>query len=168
MEVYGWLVAYTNSDPIYGVHHVLYQQHDSNYTLLHVIYPLRSNKVFMEQPSLHRDWQVMIEIYCQQHQRLLFSLIPAGISDKMSNKLWDEITYSFIIVNGGSVEIWGWMSNFISHIIMDAITNSCITNSILVKRPQESNIVKIEWPRRLKVLYVLWEALPGLVPSRIK
>ena len=94
-------------------------------TLLHVIYPLRSNKVFMEQPSLHRDWQVMIEIYCQQYQRLLFSLIPAGISDKMSNKLWDEITYSFINVNGGSVEICGWMSNFISHIIMDAITNSC-------------------------------------------
>ena len=30
----------------------------------------------------------------------------------------DEITYAFPNFNGGTVEVWEWISNFIPHIIM--------------------------------------------------
>ena len=36
----------------------------------------------------------------------------------MSSKFWDEITYPFPNVNGGTVEIWDRISNFIPHIAM--------------------------------------------------
>ena len=37
--------------------------------------------------------------------------------------MWDEITYPFPNFNGGVVEVWGWVSNFILHFIMDVITS---------------------------------------------
>ena len=40
----------------------------------------------------------------------------------MPSKMWDEITYQFPNFNGYTVEVWEWISNFISHIIMDVIT----------------------------------------------
>ena len=40
----------------------------------------------------------------------------------MSCKVWDEITYLFPNFNGGTVEVWEWISNSIPHITMDVIT----------------------------------------------
>ena len=37
--------------------------------------------------------------------------------------MWDEIIYPF--PNGTTIEVWEWISNFISHFIMDIITNPC-------------------------------------------
>ena len=36
----------------------------------------------------------------------------------MPSKMWDEITYPFLNVNGYTVEVWEWMNNF----TMDVIT----------------------------------------------
>ena len=36
----------------------------------------------------------------------------------MSSKFLDEITYPFPNVNGGTIEIWDRISNFIPHITM--------------------------------------------------
>ena len=50
------------------------------------------------------------------------TLIPACISNHMSSKVCDGITYSFLNFNGATVEVKEWISNFIPHIIMDVIT----------------------------------------------
>ena len=44
------------------------------------------------------------------------------MSNYMPSKVWDEITYPFPNFNGCTVEVWEWVSNFMSHFIMDAIT----------------------------------------------
>ena len=31
--------------------------------------------------------------------------------------MWDEITYPFLNVNGATVEVWEWISNFIPHLL---------------------------------------------------
>ena len=36
--------------------------------------------------------------------------------------MWDEITYPFPNFNGYTVEVWEWISNFISHLIGPVIT----------------------------------------------
>ena len=37
-------------------------------------------------------------------------------------KEWDEITYPFLDFNGATVEVQEWISNFISHFTVHAIT----------------------------------------------
>ena len=49
-------------------------------------------------------------------------LLTAWISNHMPIMVWNEITYPFSNFNGGTVEVWEWISNFIPHIIMDVIT----------------------------------------------
>ena len=48
--------------------------------------------------------------------------IPAWISNHILSKVWDEITYPFPNFNACTVEVWEWISDFISHFIMDVIT----------------------------------------------
>ena len=43
------------------------------------------------------------------------------VSKHMPCKVWDKITYPFTNFNGSTVELWEWLNNFISHIIMDVI-----------------------------------------------
>ena len=43
----------------------------------------------------------------------------------MSGKVCDEITYPFTNFNGTTVEVWEWISHFITHIITDVITYTC-------------------------------------------
>ena len=43
----------------------------------------------------------------------------------MPSKVWDEIIYPFPNFNGCSIEVWEWISNFITHIVIDVITYSC-------------------------------------------
>ena len=51
------------------------------------------------------------------------TLLPAWISNHMPSKMWDEINHPFPNFNGGcTVEVWEWMSNLISHFMMDEIT----------------------------------------------
>ena len=41
----------------------------------------------------------------------------------MANKIWDEITYDpFPNFSGAAVEVWDWVSNFITHFVMEVIT----------------------------------------------
>ena len=54
-----------------------------------------------------------------------FTLIPVWISNHMSNKMWDKITYPFPNFNGCRVEVVEWISNFIPHFIMEVITSPC-------------------------------------------
>ena len=44
------------------------------------------------------------------------------ISNRTPSKVWDEITYPFPNFNGATVEVWGWIGNFIPPFIMDVIT----------------------------------------------
>ena len=39
--------------------------------------------------------------------------------------MWDEITYPFPNFNRATVEIWGWISNFIAQFMMGVITSPC-------------------------------------------
>ena len=38
----------------------------------------------------------------------------------------DEITYPIPNVNGATVKVWEWISNFIPHFIMEVITYPCL------------------------------------------
>ena len=51
------------------------------------------------------------------------ALISLWISNHLSSKMWDWITYPF--PNFNTIEVWEWVSNFIPHFIMDVITNPC-------------------------------------------
>ena len=55
------------------------------------------------------------------------TFIAAWISNHMSIKVWDEITYPFPNFNEGvAIEVWEWISNFILPFIMDVITYPCL------------------------------------------
>ena len=41
--------------------------------------------------------------------------VPAGISNFIHYKVWDQITYPFADFSGRTIESWEWISNFISH-----------------------------------------------------
>ena len=43
------------------------------------------------------------------------TLIPTWISNHIHRKVWDEIAYPFPNFIGCTVEVWGWISNFITH-----------------------------------------------------
>ena len=49
------------------------------------------------------------------------NFFPVWISNNAASKVWDEITYPFPNFNGGTVEVWEWLSNFIRHFIIDVI-----------------------------------------------
>ena len=43
----------------------------------------------------------------------------------MPNKVWGEITCPFPDFNGCIIEVWEWINNLITHIMMDVITYPC-------------------------------------------
>ena len=53
------------------------------------------------------------------------TLIPAQISNHMPDKVCDEITHLFPNFNGCTVEVWEWISNFITYYRKDVITYPC-------------------------------------------
>ena len=40
----------------------------------------------------------------------------------MPGKVWDEIIYPFPNFNGVTIEVWGWINNFIPQFNVDVIT----------------------------------------------
>ena len=46
----------------------------------------------------------------------VLTLIPARISNYIHFKMWDEITYQFRNFNCASVEVWKWISIFITYL----------------------------------------------------
>ena len=59
--------------------------------------------------------------YCSRLGPLLltwFNFNPAWISNHMSSKLLDEITYPFPNFNGATVEVWERIINFLPHLII--------------------------------------------------
>ena len=53
------------------------------------------------------------------------TLIPAGISNHIHYKVWDEITYPFLNFHGCTAEVWEWMSNCNPHSSGHVITYPC-------------------------------------------
>ena len=53
------------------------------------------------------------------------TLIPAGISNHIHNKVWDEITYPFPNFDGCTAEVWEWISNCNPHSSGHVITYPC-------------------------------------------
>ena len=43
----------------------------------------------------------------------------------MLNKVWHEISYQFPNFSGVTINVWEWISYFISHFVMDVITDPC-------------------------------------------
>ena len=43
----------------------------------------------------------------------------------MPSNVWDEIIDPFQKPNGCTADVWEWINNFITHFIMDVITNPC-------------------------------------------
>ena len=41
----------------------------------------------------------------------------------MPSKVWDEITFAVLNLNGCTVEVWEWIDNFIPNIKIEMITN---------------------------------------------
>ena len=54
-----------------------------------------------------------------------YSLIPAWMSNHMSSKAWDEITYPFPNINGCAIDVWKWIKYIVPYFIMDVITYTC-------------------------------------------
>ena len=50
------------------------------------------------------------------------TLISARISSNMHYKMRDEITYPFPNFNDCTVEVWEWISNFVSHLTVHVVT----------------------------------------------
>ena len=50
---------------------------------------------------------------------------PTWISNHMQSKMWDVISYPFPNFNCCTVEVWKWITNFISHFVKDVITYPC-------------------------------------------
>ena len=50
------------------------------------------------------------------------SVIPVGISNYIQCKMWDEVTYLFPNFSGVTIIVWEWISNLISH---DMINYAC-------------------------------------------
>ena len=50
------------------------------------------------------------------------TLAPRWKSNHMSSKVYGDINYPFPKFNGEAVEVLVWISNFISHFVMDTIT----------------------------------------------
>ena len=58
-------------------------------------------------------------------QLLVTSMVnPAQMSNHMSSKVWDEITYPFSNFNGCTIELWERINKFILYLMMDVITYS--------------------------------------------
>ena len=55
----------------------------------------------------------------------LINFNPSMGKFHMSSKMWDEITYPFPNFNGGTVEVWLWISNFMPHFITNVTTYPC-------------------------------------------
>ena len=57
---------------------------------------------------------------------------PTWISNYIHKEVWGEITYPFPNVNGVTVEVWEWISNFSPHFSGHVITYPCWGVCILV------------------------------------
>ena len=77
--------------------------------------PRQVNKNYI---IVHHSWGTFY-----QHS---LTLIPACISNHLSGKVWDEITYPFLNFNGATVEVYEWITNFIPHFRMGVITYTCM------------------------------------------
>ena len=100
----------------------------------YVYFDLRLNKRLSKQSwcrwfevPLHSLWHHCNDYhhFIQTSMSNLWSgpLLLTWISNHMSCKFWDEITYLFPNFNNFTVWIMEWISNFISHFSMDIITN---------------------------------------------
>ena len=59
--------------------------------------------------------------YWDTFHRHILTLISACISNYVHYNVWDEITYPFPNFNGGTVEVWEWISYFVPHFLLGMI-----------------------------------------------
>ena len=69
-------------------------------------------------------WSIMVCIHNSWYL-LYVEQIPAWISNYINSKVWDEITYPFPNSSGTAIEVWEWISNFMSNCTEYVITYSC-------------------------------------------
>ena len=108
--------------------------------------------LYCDKFQFHRD-------ICQLHRNRWFEfwhklLMSSWISNYIHYKMWDEITCPFTNINGATVEVWGWKSNFIPHFTGHVITYPCwdLSHSVLSKGAHEGiwRTTTPEWKTFLK------------------
>ena len=75
----------------------------------------------------------------------------------MLSKVWDKITYPFPNFKDCGVDVCEWMSNFISHFMIDVITHPCqdFSENVLIKGlPVTICIWTVAWSRYIAYVYV--------------
>ena len=62
-------------------------------------------------------------------------LILACISNNIHYTVWARITYAFINFNSATIEVFEWISNFISHLTEEMVIYTCcdLITSVLGK-----------------------------------
>ena len=55
----------------------------------------------------------------------ILTLTSVWLSSHMPSEVWDEITYPFPNFNGGTFEVWEWISNFLPHFTGHVIIYPC-------------------------------------------
>ena len=66
-------------------------------------------------------WYKLSIVPCDHFHWHCLILIPAWISNHISSKVWDEITYPFLNLNSCIVDVWEWINNFIPHFLKDCL-----------------------------------------------
>ena len=86
--------------------------------------------------SMQTVAQLCILINLARYTCIVYFMVPRWvncnfrkISNHMSIKRRDQITYPFPNFNGCTVEVWDWISNFIMQFTMDAITSPWVNGS---------------------------------------
>ena len=78
---------------------------------------LRFTETTPDTTEMEQQWikQFRLTIYMNIH-------INANYSNYIHYKVWGEMTYSFQNVNGTTVEVWEWISDFIPYLTVHMIT----------------------------------------------
>ena len=128
-----WLVAYTRhisfaeNQPLCSVASVLRSMHFICFTPNHNYIHGLGFAVFCC-GSTQVDWRVTplslgLVLHCPRAPFTHgLTLLPACLSNPMSNNVWDKNTYPFLNFNGFTVGVWECISNFSPHLIMEIIT----------------------------------------------
>ena len=74
--------------------------------------------------TFEKVWK-LLWIFVAPFTNMVLTLILARISNYMPRKVWNEITNPSLNFNGCTVEVYEWIGNFISHIIMGVIIYPC-------------------------------------------
>ena len=80
------------------------------------------------------------------------TLIPAWIIKYIHYKVRYEITYPFPIFNGGTIEVWEWITSIVPHFTRHVITYPCWDKSLtMLVKATEVKFQQPEFPNEFVI-----------------